>query len=598
MNPNKPASEFKVLPHTDYRMLVREPYQHEIDAISDMENGNTIVDRSIKVVRDTVSSNDYILYGMIEHDEVNTEEQIAAGQSNAWGKVQVREISNGKIVPRYDEVINDLSMREGLSGTWRINTNSDQKQGFVDEVVNKMDDGRLGLAVDNNNFLNRFVGRELDRNMEPLDQRGVVRRHYKLQEKLDEHQENLAGHTMKEVDAIINNDRSVSPDILKAKVSKQLKVIAAISNNSMKSSLMPGSHLIADDGTLFDSAGAARFTNNKFSSLGDGDAMLLKDVEERFIVSKTSIGDRQIINSRLGRDEDVQKIITIANKESLDKTYAYIVKDGDNTLWMRATTLDGSYNVVKEDAASFKGLGINPANLTQGVVATSSLDNILKTQEPHVQDMLKQISPNNLRTLISKSQIADQAIASGQPDPAPIRTTAFAPEQALVDDMWQITELNAKQLEQFHSFHSNSSREPHQIDDVKKAFLIENANGIKTIYAISERTDNINLQKNGMVNSFDTFDRNGNRITESHEKDWTVGSLDLKEHKNVNADVIRNEMAKAVTNSLATKITDHPRLTKPFGKDNPHPILRVEQEVQRDQEPSQKADATRKPGRY
>lgn len=596
MKPNQPVNEFSVLEHTNYRMLVREPYQHELDAIEREAAGIEIIEPSVKVVRDTVSGNDYILYGAIEHDAINTSAQIESNQSNAWGKFNFHQIENGELVKRLDEVANDLSMREALGNTWRINTNTDQKQEFIDTAITLASDQRLGVSVSNEAYLSRFAQQELERERAPLDKRAMMNRHHKLEEGLEQTRERLNNNVSDVVTSIVNNDPSMSRDELESTVEKQVKNIQVLGNSLMKANLMPETSMVANDGSMWDAPGAARFTNNKFAALEGNNEMLLRDVEERFLVSKTHEGDRQVVNSRLTQDEDIQKIITISNKENENKTYAFIVKDGNNALWMRAVTVDQSFRTIKEDAESFKELGINPATLTQGVVATTNTDNILKSQEPHVQDMLKQVSPNSLRVMISKAQIADQALASGKPDPKPLMKGIHGLGHALVDESWDITELNEQQMEAFNTYHSDPTLGLGETDVVYKAFLIESAQGTKTLYSISARTSDDGSKPPTMVESHESFNRDGNPISEdSPQKDWVASSLSLKDSPNVDADSIRNTMAAIAEQQSSFDLSKHPRLATPFGKDNPHPAIEIEA-------PSKQVDASispaaRRPGR-
>ncbi|WP_339343309.1 hypothetical protein [uncultured Psychrobacter sp.] len=367
------------------------------------------------------------------------------------------------------------------------------------------------------------------------DQREKLRGHIKLNEQIEVLSEQYKEHNYN-LDA--TEYESPVEYIDKA---NELRGKALVAN------LMPENMMLVN-GKLLEPEFAEAYTNNRYAALKPHEAIELGDVEGRYEIVRSRItgadGNNEGYQTGYLPDSDrIMAGVRFSEKaESIDRNevFLYVVKDSDDLLWLRAKqSRINSGNVYRENEAVFESLGINPKTLLQGVPAT---DGVVYATERRQMDakqlektMLAQVSPNNIRKMISRQQIEQHNEISNQKllDPSqPSVLDRRDPKtetlsQAMVSAKYPvIKELAGDELNTFKEYSEDQDKVISDTDNIAKAFMLKDNKGDVSMLVLATRTHRDDSQEN--VIYVESFDKDGKykNVVEPELMNIDVGDFD------------------------------------------------------------------------
>lgn len=379
----------------------------------------------------------------------------------------------------------------------------------------------------------------------------------------------------------------VNPDsLMEHNIKSSAEMLDRHREQMMHKSLMPSRILVVGD-ELLDAEAAESYTTNRFASLGDGQSMNLGDVEDKWAASKLSAKATETINQELSEYKTPSQLvrgISLKQKGSNDVTHIYISKDNnDASLFVRAVTVDAVTAEKKyHNQESLELLGISPVAFNQGEVSLNS-DNTYKTLsyrdlQAREDNTLAQVSPNNLRHLISEAQIKAHYVniaGIGINDIEPSARKADNIVEAFADDAYKITKFNKRQLSDYQIYAASEDRLHKDNEDITSAFLIENANGKKSIVSTVKAPNKFDAS--AVHTYIENFDQNGRRVPDhSFKTDYVAMGIKLNGYDESpdSARVALQESRNFTSFAFDEQEGVPDRLAIPFGDErHPNPII-------------------------
>lgn len=571
--------------------MVREVEAVEKEALNDvyLDNGDTLVlYDAIKVLKDNYSKKEFIVTGTTDYRDIG--EFVAYEIGRDVGSVT---IVNGDPA----QTFKNLNIEQEFFEPRKLGGSYDGIKAFDASVKEALSDKTspffIGRSVSDRQA---ELSEELSRTKNNVpDARGELRGHALLsgliRDSIHHEAENIDSLT-KDIAAL---DRAVdagfvsSMTVFNGAVNKANADLESARERIMHKSLMP-SRVLAVEGELLNASAAESYTNNRFAALKGGQEMSLGDVSSKFNIRKLDGVASSVIEQQLaGYKSNSQLVggVSLKQKGADTITHAYISKDMDDSLFVRAVTVSESTGEVQAtDKESFEALGISPASLNQGEVAVS--DGTQKTisyrdTQAREDNMLAQISPNNLRHLISESQIKNHYVNIAGISIDDIQPSVREPAnivEAYADDAFKITKFNKRQLSDLKLYADAKTRLNKDNEDITSAFLVENASGQKSIVGTIKNPSGTNPE--GVMTFVENFDQDARRVPDHSLKiDYVAMGMELNSS---DPDVDSVRVALQESRNFTSFAFDEQegvpdRLAIPFGDERkPHPIVQASAE--------------------
>lgn len=523
-----------LLSKTNDRYAVSKPTANELDRLGSHEGGRSLVDRDNAVkLTDQLSRKEMILYGSLPFSP-----QRDGGYDGSEYKLvtldrnKIVETDNAMMLAGID--VKRLEIPD--SETYDIANGRSAGEivpVFMAESKWVLRKENIALSMAHNEHQMRMSN--ANANLAIPDQREQLRGHVKLKEQIQELSEQ---HKASHFDADETDYNSPIEHIDRA---NELRGKALVAN------LMPENMMVVD-GKLLQPEVAEAYTNSRYAALREHEAMRMGDVEGKYdlVRSKITGADGNNEGYQVGYFPDSDRIMAgvrfSERSDRIDRSevFLYVVKDSDDLLWLRAKQSKvNSGSVFRENEAVFENLGINPKTLLQGVPATDGVAYPTERREMDAkqleQTMMAQVSPNNVRKMISRQQIEQHNELGNQRllDPnQPSILDRRDPEtenlsQAVVSAKYPvIKELASNELNTFKEYSEDQDKVISDSDNITKAFMVKDNKGEVSMIVLATRTHRDNSKENVMY--VESFDRDGKHknIAIPELMDIDVGDFD------------------------------------------------------------------------
>lgn len=559
------------------------------------EGGVDVFVQTAKVFKDNYSKKEFIVTGLVEEKDYMAYDD----KNDLTGKFVAYEVAHDigsiKLVSTDPaQTFKNLNIEPEFFEARELSSRDDSVKLFESRVAESLSDKKsvfsIALSVsDRQAELSEALDYTTD--IAP-DVRGELRGHGILSGLV----RNSIHEDAEKIESLVSDkmalERAVNAGFVSAMslddiaINKSNDALENYREQMMHKSLMP-SRVLVDGDKLLDASTAESFTNNKFAALKEGQVMSLGDVSSKWNIGKLDAEAASIINKQLEgykSESELVSGVSLKQKGSDAITHVYISKDADDSLFVRAVTVSAATGEVRAtNKESFDQLGISPASFEQGEVTVGNGPHKTATYrdtQAREDNMLAQISPNNLRHLISEAQIKEHYVniaGIGVNDVEPSQRVAANIVEAVADDAFKITKLNKRQVSDLKMYAAFEDRNHKDNEDITSAFLIEKASGQKSIVGAIKSPSGTNAAN---VETFiEHFDQNARRIPDhSLKADAVAMGITLDSH---DPDVDSVRVALQESRNFTSFAFDEQdgvpdRLAIPFGDERkPHPIVKA-----------------------
>ncbi|WP_339343311.1 hypothetical protein [uncultured Psychrobacter sp.] len=616
------------------RFLVSKPQEYELNILERHEKDKglvtTIARDSVIKIKDNYSQDEMLAYGSITH---NPEEKTGFDPV----VYQAVLIENGVIKPSKQDVLSQAGFARSRfesdlnrhSGYHEFFSPNQHLEDFHNEARYMLGDENLADALLFTE--NKYAREELqDFDRKPLDQRGELRARHKLAQSTSDMFEENKDKKWRFASALVDKQRALGHATIGSddyRSRQSYKEAIAEANNAMMQSSLLKENVIVLNGKVLSPERTKAHLNLVYSITGEEHVMDMHDTNSAYLIEKTD--PAAVAATHIDPDSNEQLVSSIRFQEKADvkednMTTLFIVKDSDDVLWLRAAQENIRGEVHARNAAVFERLGIPAETFKQGVPA--SLDGLegkdRRQRESDINDMLAQISPNNVRKMVSRQQnkeIHDKKMESLHPewyeephydydefeqefsDPEPL------PEPVKADTIQEVVSkaaypvinwLDDEQLKTFKAISDDKRRPDAATDNIRQAAMVRDDRGETSFIVIADRSfpgpSAKELEMHGYAESFntikpsawdkrlmyvETYDKDGYRKETDNEE---LMSLKLDHSAFQNPESIRAAIAGLDRFSDVEVLKDSPAL-KGFGvPGETHPLLKeaVELEAQ------------------
>lgn len=611
------------------RFLVSKPQEYELNMLERHEKDKgfvtTIALDSVIKIKDNYSQDEMLAYGSITH---NPEEKTGFDPV----VYQAVLIENGVIKPSKQDLLSlagfarsrfesDLNRH---SGYHEFFSPEQHLEDFHNEAKYMLGDENL---ADSLLFTEHEYARELqDFDRKPLDERGELRARHKLSQSTSDVFEENKDKKWRFASALVDKQRALGHATIGSddyRSRQSYKEAIAEANNAMMQSSLLKENVIVLNGKMLSPERTKAHLNMVYSITGEDHVMDMHDTNSAYLIEKPN--PASVTATHIDPDSNEQLVSSIRFQEKADvkednMTTLFIVKDSDDVLWLRAAQENSRGEVHAKNAAVFERLGIAPETFKQGVPA--SLDglegNVRRQRESDINDMLAQISPNNVRKMITRQQnkeIHDRAMEHAHPewyeephyDYDEFEQEFSDPEPVKVDTIQEVVSkaaypvidwLDDEQLRTFKAISDDKRRPDAATDEIRQAAIVRNDKGETSFIVIADRSfpepTARDVEMHGYAESFntskpsawnkrlmyvETYDKDGYRKETDNQE---LMSLKLDHSAFQNPESIRAAIAGLDRFSDVEALKDSPAL-KGFGvPGETHPLLKeaVELETQ------------------
>lgn len=605
------------------RFLVSKPQEYELNILERHEKDKgmvtTIARDSVIKIKDNYSQDEMLAYGSITH---NPEEKTGFDPV----VYQAVLIENGVIKPSKQDLLSqagfarsrfesDLNRHSGYHAFFSPNQHLED---FHNEARYMLSDENLAAAL---LFTENNYARELqDFDRKPLDERGELRARHKLAQSTSDAFEENKDKKWRFASALADKQRALGHATIGSddyRSRQSYKEAIAEANNAMMQSSLLKENVIVLNGKALSPERTKAHLNMVYSITGEDHVMDMHDTNAAYLIKKTN--PAVVAATHIAPDSNEQLVSSIRFQEKVDVkednvTMLFIVKDSDDVLWLRAAQENSRGEVHAKNAAVFERLGITPETFKQGVPASlEGLEGKERHQrESDINDMLAQISPNNIRKTISRQQnkeIHDKRMESLHPgwyeeqpyneafdefeqeflDPEPVKVETI---QEVVSKAAYpaIDWLDDEQLKTFKAISDDKCRPDAATDDIRQAAMVRDDKGETSFIVIADRSfpkpTAKELEMRGYAESFNmsapSVLKKRFMYVESYDKDGYRKETDNKELMSLkldhsafqNPESIRAAIAGLDRFSDVEALKDSPAL-KGFGvPGEAHPLIK------------------------
>lgn len=468
-----------------------------------------------------------------------------------------------------------------------------------------------------------------DVDRKPLDHRSVLKERYKLQETTGAVFEQNRDKKERFNRALVDKQRvlghaEIGSDDHRSRQSYKESIAEA--NVAMMQSSLLKENVIVLDGNLLSPEQTEAHLHTAYSMVGEEFTMAMHDTNSAYLIEKPN--HKAVAATYIAPDSSEQLVSSIRFQEKTDVnkdnvTTMFIVKDSDDVLWLRAGQENSRGEVHAKNAVVFERLGIAPETFKQGVSA--SLEGLngkeRRLREADINNMLAQISPNNIRKMVTRQQnkeIHDKNVESlhpewyqdfnddhdeydeYEPEPTPAKIDTI--QSVVAKAAYPVIDwLDDEQLETFKVISDDKRRPDVASDNIRQATMVRDDQGETSFLVIADRSlpepGARDMEMHGYVESFntsapsaskkrvmyvETYDKNGYRKASDNKE---LMSLKLDHSGFQSPDSIRAAITGLDRFADVEALKDSPAL-KGFGvPGETHPLLKGAIEV----EPQQNA---------
>lgn len=580
-------SKYTAIGDSNNQFSTRDITAQDSMMVTKAAGGDAVVTLSMLPIQDNISKKEYILYASATTHELAAGENLLHKETNSTGNYHAIEINRYGQSIKDDNILKNIGLNTSTLKEARFDITGPDATNWWKEAKETLSPENVAELMTYSQSQKRIEVAAEERVAPTI--RDTLKAHFELQELIEVHKYKdestiLNNEHKKEVDAhSYYNLESMDEYDFKTSIKECDEKLKKARDAMMRKSLMPQKMMVVD-GKLLDEGAAQSYTNNRFAALRSGEFMSLGDVAGTYEIGKVSNDPVALAAwaestpaSDYYKNVVIEDVVLIRNKNAPAEqvTQVSVIKNKDNALFVQAVAVD-KFGVLSRNAESFSEIGINPVLFDQGVKDKVAGPMNEFYNEVARAEALAQISANNLREMVSATQIQNHYIDSDGHDInefKPRLTDGETIDDAYVDAAYNITKFTEQQLADYNIYGSLNGDAISDWGVVTGAYLIETGSNQKSIVAsVSRMGDSMLL--------VDHYDKDGRKLV---GVDWAADAAVAHMGFNGKPDPTPNEVREMLKESDFFNHGWHDeeiepvQLAAPFGDyERPHDVIIAE----------------------